>query len=179
MTDFCNLAIGACQPVQGACGFADNHTWYKYQCCADADCPPSNVCVVHTCEFVNLTGDKEGLVGWQGLVKATVGGKPFANATLDILLPDGTSFRAVTGANGWYSIPFAFEGNYTVRLVRAGVFVKTHLIAVALPPSATPTTRPVVVEQPVNYCWALPIIIAMILAYLLYRKWRAGKGRKK
>ena len=179
MTQFCNLTVHVCQPVKGLCGFADNHTWYKYQCCVDADCPPSNICVVHTCELLDLTGDKEGLVGGQGTLRATLDGKPFANATLEVTLPDGVSFQTVTNADGESVLPFSFEGNYTVRLVRAGVFVKTHLIAVALPPPVTPIQRPVVVEQPVNYCWVLPVIIAMILAYLLYRKWRAVKGKKK
>ena len=53
------------------------------------------------------------------------------------------------------------------------------LIAVALPPPVTPAPRPVVVEQPVNYCWALSVIVAMILAYLAYRKWSSGKKKKK
>ncbi len=179
LVDFCNLSIGACQPVTGVCGFAANHAWSSYQCCQDADCAPSNICIVHTCEPVDLTGDKEGLVGGQGKVHATVGGQAFVNATLQIILPDGASFQTTTDANGDALLPFSFHGNYTVNLLLAGSSVKTHIIAVALPPPAAQVPTPALVQQPTNYCWVLPLIIAMILAYLAYRKWRNGKNKKK
>jgi parallel beta-helix repeat protein len=182
MTHFCNLTVHVCQPVVGICGFADNHTWYKYECCVDADCPSLNateICLLHKCHILDLTGDKEGLVGYSGKVRATIDGKPFVNATLQILLPDGASFHTITDTKGEFLLPFDFEGNYTVRLVVSNTSVKTHLIAVALPPPVTPTPRPAIVEDPTKYCWALPLIVAMILAYLAYRKWRADRNKKK
>jgi hypothetical protein len=119
-------------------------------------------------------------VGGQGTIRATVGGLPLANATLEITEPDGTSFQATTDANGGYVLPFRFEGNYTVRLVSAGVSVRTHLIAVALPPSSRPVERPTVAEEQTKYGWLLPIILVMVLAFLVYWKLRpAGKSRKK
>ncbi len=179
LVDFCNLSIGACQPVTGVCGFAANHAWSSYRCCQDSDCPTANVCIAHACEPVDLTGDKEGLVGGQGKVHATVGGQAFVNATLEIILPGGPSFQTTTDANGDAVLPFAFHGNYTVNLLLAGSSVKSHIIAVALPPPAAQPPAPALVEQPPNYCWVLPLIIAMILAYLAYRKWRNGKNKRK
>ncbi len=168
---------GTCKPMNGTCGFAANHTWHSYECCADADCPVANICVAHKCEVLDLTGDNEGLVGGQGTVTVTLDGQPLPDASLQIMLPDGASFNTVTNADGQFLLPLDFQGNYTVKLMLAGVSVKMHPIAVGLSPPATQVSRPAVVQQPLNYYWALPIIVIMILAYLAYRKLRGGNKK--
>ncbi len=46
--EFC--AAGVCQNVTGECGYADNHAWVAYGCCADADCGNESLeCKNNTC----------------------------------------------------------------------------------------------------------------------------------
>jgi hypothetical protein len=46
---------GICRLVQGACGYAANHTWVSYECCAPGDCAPGMACAEHACVPLNCT----------------------------------------------------------------------------------------------------------------------------
>jgi uncharacterized repeat protein (TIGR01451 family) len=40
---------GACTLVSGTCGYASDHVWVPYECCADSDCGSGQVCANHSC----------------------------------------------------------------------------------------------------------------------------------
>jgi uncharacterized repeat protein (TIGR01451 family) len=40
---------GSCEPVTGECGYAEDHEWIEYECCADAECPEGFSCSDHEC----------------------------------------------------------------------------------------------------------------------------------
>jgi hypothetical protein len=68
--EFCSDA-GDCENVTGDCGYAENHTWIAYECCADADCGnESLLCANNACigkppppppaNLTNQTGNASG-----------------------------------------------------------------------------------------------------------------------
>jgi hypothetical protein len=40
---------GDCLNISGECGFAENHTWFVYECCLDTACDSGNECIDHFC----------------------------------------------------------------------------------------------------------------------------------
>ncbi len=41
---------GGCMALSGDCGYAENHTWFVYQCCTDSDCGNGSLqCLNNTC----------------------------------------------------------------------------------------------------------------------------------
>lgn len=51
-TQFCTG--GNCINITGTCGYAENHRWTGYICCADSDCAGDELCSDHSC--LRLTG---------------------------------------------------------------------------------------------------------------------------
>jgi hypothetical protein len=54
--EYCAMAVGAaggaCEPVTGECGYAENHVWVQYECGDEAGCPTCDAgfeCIDHTC----------------------------------------------------------------------------------------------------------------------------------
>lgn len=48
-TDDEYCANGFCTKVTGICGYAEDHKWIAYECCADADCAEGQECKDHKC----------------------------------------------------------------------------------------------------------------------------------
>ncbi len=41
----------SCIKISGDCGFAQNHSWYQYQCCGNSDCNGS-ICINNSCKEI-------------------------------------------------------------------------------------------------------------------------------
>ncbi len=182
-TYYCNTTVATCEPAMSSCGYAENHVWHQYQCCADTDCKQGQFCVANSCDVPNITGGNEGPSS-QGVILLTVGGFPLANATLQIYGPNGTSSQVTTDANGEAMLSFQLQGYYMVDVAHGGTSATLLLNMSAQPPSSqsAQSTAQAQPQSPgLESYWWMPVLIsaAMVLAFLAYEFLTAGRPPRK
>ncbi len=180
--EFCSSS-GSCDLVSGSCGYAANHTWNKYECCFDGDCPTNYVCSSNKCvqKEVDVSG-QGGFVGDVGSAILLVDNKTLANVPLRITAPDGSYQVVPTDSKGKVTFPLSLAGNYKVEFLENGRLIKSVNVT-SLPKSpVVPSERLTIFEVLAQQSWLLLIIlgIAIFLAYRFYissgKKGGKGKG---
>lgn len=78
-TEYCNA--NACTEVTGTCGYAENHAWVSYACCADTDCMAGRVCSSHTCVLANACTSNSDCANDQYCAPAAAGDQCLAVPT--------------------------------------------------------------------------------------------------
>jgi len=172
--EFCS--DGACIPVEGDCGYAENHTWYDYECCGDDDCPFGFVCQEFNCVLYRIITNETGFVGDDHLAYVL----PEGQYTLGIIDPLGREHIVETDEAGNVWFPLEAEGEYSIYLAKdagAAANVTVDALTRRIVPEEEPT---VILDTLLNLCWVLIIIALLVIAYILYRRRKEEKtGRQR
>jgi len=163
---------GKCELITGECGYAANHTWYKYECCEDADCPQGEFCFQHVCMLFKIETNDTGYVGEQHDVHVY----PEGQYTLVLTDPDGRTHTLSTDENGYARFLLETEGRYSVALAKEGVpplsVEVQSLKRLPTPPEEKPVT---LLDQVARYFWWLLILLLLIIGYILFRRRKTKK----
>ncbi|MFH1393588.1 MAG: right-handed parallel beta-helix repeat-containing protein [Candidatus Micrarchaeota archaeon] len=179
-TEYCES--GRCRPVPGDCGYAANHIWNHYECCADEDCESDEVCREHACipgQDFHIETDEEGFIGDQHTIIVYRDGQPFSNGEVVIVTPDGQEFRRSADGNGRVILPLEVEGEYEVRLLFENAVVDSAAVGSLSKPTVQEEDKPfaflgdLAVVCPV----AIILLAAIALFYILYKRRKGEKFR--
>ncbi|MFH1785789.1 MAG: hypothetical protein ABH842_05155 [Candidatus Micrarchaeota archaeon] len=170
---------GVCVPVTSTCGYAANHEWIPYECGSQSDCPscaPGFVCEGYQCVALpsDLTGPDSGFVGDDATFHAI--NCPLCE--VQISDPLGRNMSALTSEAGDLALPLAYNGTYTLTLVKGSVPVKTASVrALSRSPGVGPVGPSFISDVAVPGA-ILALLLALIVVFM-YTIMTRGKPRVK
>jgi len=169
---------GVCEPVEGDCGYADDHAWVEFECgdypgCAA--CPAGSACIDNECVEGELAGPEESFVGEPIEITALENGERCAECDVVITDPAGKNITGRTDENGQLEFPLTIEGAYKVVLLKDGIPIAVKIIE-GLPKAPPPPEEPpkTIFDEMMPFCWLF--IVALIVILFFY--WRRRKEKE-
>lgn len=182
--EVCDLAKYECRKVTGECGYAQDHEWVEYGCCADADCAQDGYyCDVHTCKEskVDLIVPGKADVGSNPVVRVLENDRPAPNRVISVEKPNGERIQLTTNADGEALFAADFEGNYKVNLLKNNsILLSRPLTALQLteakaePLDLLKQLIAILQDERIRNMLVVVLVVAIAAAVYFYHRRRKG-----